>query len=100
MQTNSGAPKNQTITPDKAGILLNGGANFYGTNIEELREEGKISLKTFLTICKEKSLNSHKEYLSLRSTRMNPNHPLRVVTRYRRVPGRRAADARAGKGIC
>ncbi|CAN2046411.1 hypothetical protein GMMP1_540004 [Candidatus Magnetomoraceae bacterium gMMP-1] len=42
-------------------IGLNGGADFYAANIEELREEGKISLKVFLEMCKEEGLNPHKK---------------------------------------
>jgi predicted HicB family RNase H-like nuclease len=34
-------------------IGLKGGADFYATNIEELRKEGKTSLKVFLDICKK-----------------------------------------------
>ncbi|CAN2042141.1 hypothetical protein GMMP15_60004 [Candidatus Magnetomoraceae bacterium gMMP-15] len=40
-------------------IGLNGGADFYAANIEELREEGKISLKVFLEMCKEEGLNRY-----------------------------------------
>ncbi|VEN73833.1 Predicted nuclease of the RNAse H fold, HicB family [Candidatus Desulfarcum epimagneticum] len=43
-------------------IGLNGGADFYATNIEELRKEGKTSLKVFLDICKEEGINPRKEY--------------------------------------
>jgi predicted HicB family RNase H-like nuclease len=43
-------------------IGLNGGADFYATTIEQLKEEGKASLKVFLEICKEESINPCKEY--------------------------------------
>ena len=39
-------------------IGLNGGADFYATNIEELKKEGKSSLKVFLDMCKEEGLIS------------------------------------------
>ncbi len=42
-------------------IGLNGGADFYATNITELRQEGKKSLKVFLDMCKEEGLNPHKK---------------------------------------
>ena len=43
-------------------VGLNGGADFYATNIEELKKEGKRSLKVFLEMCEEEGLNPYKEY--------------------------------------
>jgi len=40
-------------------VGLNGGADFYATNIEELRKEGNISLKVFLEMCKQEGINPH-----------------------------------------
>jgi hypothetical protein len=34
-------------------IGLNGGADFYATDIDGLRKEGEISLKVFLDMCRE-----------------------------------------------
>ena len=45
-------------------IDLNGGADFYATDVESLRREGQTSLKVFLDMCQEdgvaegKSLNA------------------------------------------
>ena len=43
-------------------IGLNGGADFYAKNIDGLRQEGKISLKAFLDMCKEDGVEPRKEY--------------------------------------
>lgn len=53
-------------------VGLNGGADFYATNIEELKEEGKVSLKVFLDICKEEGLNPYKEYSGKFNLRVPP----------------------------
>jgi predicted HicB family RNase H-like nuclease len=41
---------------------LNGGADFYGANPEELRQEFKKSLDVFMEVCKEKGLEPLKQY--------------------------------------
>ncbi|MCA9743825.1 MAG: type II toxin-antitoxin system HicB family antitoxin [Deferribacteres bacterium] len=41
---------------------LNGGADFYGKNPEELRREFKISLETFLSVCQEKGISPKKDF--------------------------------------
>ena len=41
---------------------LNGGADFYGKNPEELRREFKISLETFLSVKKEKGISPKKDF--------------------------------------
>jgi predicted HicB family RNase H-like nuclease len=53
-------------------IGLNGGADFYATTIEQLREEGKASLKVFLEICKEEGINPCKEYSGKFNLRVPP----------------------------
>ena len=35
---------------------LNGGADFYGENLKEVRAEFKKSLQVFLEVCKEKGI--------------------------------------------
>ncbi len=42
--------------------VLNGGADFYATDIEALCEEGKTSLKVFFDLCKEEGLNPTCKY--------------------------------------
>ena len=41
---------------------LNGGADFYFKNPEELRREFKISLETFLSVCQEKGISPKKDF--------------------------------------
>ena len=41
---------------------LNGGADFYGKNPEELRREFKKSLKVFLEVCEEEGINPMKNF--------------------------------------
>lgn len=41
---------------------LNGGADFYGKNPQELRKEFKKSLKVFLEVCEEKGISPIKNY--------------------------------------
>jgi predicted HicB family RNase H-like nuclease len=43
-------------------ITLNGGADFYASNIEDLHQEGQISLKVFLEMCREEGVNPQKQY--------------------------------------
>ena len=41
-------------------ITFNGGADFYASNIRNLYEEGDISLKVFLEMCRENRIEQHK----------------------------------------
>ena len=50
---------------------LNGGADFYGRNPEELREEFKLSLETFLEVCKEKGIPPTKDFSGKFNLRMS-----------------------------
>ncbi len=38
-------------------INLNGGADFYASSVQELFYEGKVSLKSYLEVCKEQDIN-------------------------------------------
>jgi len=53
-------------------VGLNGGADFYASNIEDLREEGKISLEVFLDLCTEEGLNPIKKYSGKFNLRVPP----------------------------
>jgi predicted HicB family RNase H-like nuclease len=41
-------------------IGLNGGADFYAESVEALQKEGAFSLKTFLEVCEERSIEPYK----------------------------------------
>ncbi len=43
-------------------IELNGGADFYASDLTSLREEGRRSLKVFLQMCEEDHVASRREY--------------------------------------
>lgn len=53
-------------------VGLNGGADFYATNIEGLRKEGKMSLDTFLDMCREDGVEPRKEYSGKFNLRIKP----------------------------
>jgi len=43
-------------------IGLNGSADFYANNIEDLKKEGAISLKVFISACQKRNIEPRKEY--------------------------------------
>ena len=43
-------------------IDLNGGADFYASDVKSLRREGEISLHIFLVMCNEGSVERRKNY--------------------------------------
>ncbi|MCA9962775.1 MAG: type II toxin-antitoxin system HicB family antitoxin [Anaerolineales bacterium] len=53
-------------------IGLNGGADFYATDIEGLRHEGELSLKVFLDMCAEDGVEPIKEYSGKFNLRVSP----------------------------
>ena len=42
-------------------VGLNGGADFYSTDIDGLRREGEISLKVFLDMCGEERVSAYRK---------------------------------------
>lgn len=54
-------------------IGLNGGADFYGKDVDALKEEGKISLNVFLEMCKEDNIAPLKEYSGKFMLRVDPS---------------------------
>jgi predicted HicB family RNase H-like nuclease len=42
-------------------VGLNGGADFYSTDIDGLRREGKTSLKVFLDMCAEEGVSPYRK---------------------------------------
>ena len=53
-------------------IGLNGGADFYGSDVQSLRREGAESLKVFLEVCKESGIEPKKQYSGRFNVRINP----------------------------
>ena len=53
-------------------VGLNGGADFYATNIKDLQKEGKLSLHVFLDMCKEEGISPCKEYSGKFNLRVPP----------------------------
>ena len=51
---------------------LNGGADFYATDLDSLKKEGRISLKVFLEGCRERGLNPRREYSGKFNLRIDP----------------------------
>ena len=54
-------------------VGLNGGADFYAKDIENLKKEGAISLKVFLDACKERNIEPRKEYSGKFNVRVPSN---------------------------
>lgn len=62
-------------------IGLNGGADFYGKNSEELRKEGATSLKVFLEMCEEDGTPPMKQFSGKFNLRVSPNLHAMIVCR-------------------
>ena len=53
-------------------INLNGGADFYASDIEGLQTEGKASLNMFLAMCREDGVSPKKNYSGKFNVRISP----------------------------
>ncbi|MCI5223036.1 MAG: type II toxin-antitoxin system HicB family antitoxin [Candidatus Electrothrix sp. AR4] len=62
-------------------IGLIGGADFYARDIDGLREEGKISLNTFLDMCREDGVEPRKEYSGKFNLRIQPGLHAEITAR-------------------
>jgi predicted HicB family RNase H-like nuclease len=51
---------------------LSGGADFYGANPDELRREFKASLAVFPEVCKDKGIETRKQYSGKCNLRISP----------------------------
>lgn len=56
-----------------AFVGLNGGADFYATDVKGLMREGKISLKVFLEACVEDGVEPRKHFSGKFSLRVDPS---------------------------
>jgi predicted HicB family RNase H-like nuclease len=54
-------------------IGLNGGADFYASDIEGLRKEGQISLEIFLNACEEDGVDPKKHFSGKFNLRLDPD---------------------------
>jgi predicted HicB family RNase H-like nuclease len=54
-------------------VGLNGGADFYATDITNLRKEGEISLRVFLDACRARGIEPRKHYSGKFNLRVPPD---------------------------
>jgi predicted HicB family RNase H-like nuclease len=62
-------------------VGLNGGADFYAKDIDNLRKEGEISLKVFLEMCQEDGVEPRREYSGKFNLRVSPQLHASIATR-------------------
>ena len=60
-------------------IGLNGGADFYATSVEGLREEGRKSLEVFLKMCAEDGVNPRRKFTGRFNLRISPDLHERIA---------------------
>jgi len=53
-------------------VGLNGGADFYATDVEGLKHEGEISLRVFLEACERRGVEPRKHFSGKFSLRVDP----------------------------
>jgi predicted HicB family RNase H-like nuclease len=53
-------------------IELNGGADFYGADVDSLRQEGEMSLRVFLEMCLEKGVEPRRTFSGKFNVRIPP----------------------------
>jgi predicted HicB family RNase H-like nuclease len=60
---------------------LSGGADFYGSNPDELRQEFKKSLEVFLEVCEEQGIKPRKQFSGRFNLRIPPElHKTLAIT--------------------
>jgi predicted HicB family RNase H-like nuclease len=62
-------------------IGLNGGADFYAKDIDNLRKEGEISLQVFLDMCREDGVEPRKEFSGKFNLRVSPQLHAEIAAR-------------------
>lgn len=60
-------------------LNLSGGADFYASDIDGLKREGRQSLKVYLDMCKEKGIEPYKSYSGRFNVRMSPDLHAAIV---------------------
>ena len=54
-------------------VGVNGGADFYAADVQSLRLEGELSLKTFLEACEEEGIEPRKVFSGKLNLRIDPD---------------------------
>lgn len=60
-------------------LNLSGGADFYASDIDGLKREGRQSLKVYLDMCREKGIEPYKSYSGRFNVRMSPDLHAAIV---------------------
>ena len=60
-------------------LELNGGADFYAKDIENLKKEGAISLQVFIDACKKRDIKPRKNYSGKFNLRLPSNLHANIV---------------------
>ena len=60
-------------------IGLNGGADFYASDIASLKEEGAKSLAAFLEVCEESGIEPYRHFSGRFNARIDPDLHARAV---------------------
>ena len=60
-------------------IELNGGADFYAADVDALRQEGTISLRVFLEMCREKGIEPRQSFSGKFNVRIPPELHARLA---------------------
>ncbi len=60
--------------------MMNGGADFYANNINDLKKEGSISLNIFLAACKKRGIKAKKEYSGNFNVRISKKLHIDIAT--------------------
>ena len=59
---------------------LNGGADFYARDVDQLSREGAASLRIFLEMCREKGISPFREFSGRFNVRLDPKtHEAAVI---------------------
>lgn len=57
-------------------VELKGGADFHAADVDALRQEGEISLRVFLEMCREKGIEPRRSFSGIFNVRIPPElHP-------------------------
>jgi predicted HicB family RNase H-like nuclease len=63
-------PELETFRGEFVG--LSGGADFYGTDVASLKQEGRLSLRVYLEACRERGVDPYREFSGKLNLRLDP----------------------------